>query len=128
MGAAWPMMTSFANLCRAAKNAACGKRTVQGAARFLAELEPEALRLQRELVADAWRPGRAVTFDIRDPKVRTIIAKPFRDRVVHHALIDVLEPGSMRRCCRARSRAGVATASTVRCGKRSGSCGGMDGS
>lgn len=88
----WATITSFANLCRAAQNAARGKRSVQGAARFLAQLEVEALHLQRELVAQSWRPGRAVTFDIRDPKVRTITAAPFRDRVVHHALIDVLEP------------------------------------
>jgi RNA-directed DNA polymerase len=92
MNAAWPTISSFANLCRAAKNAARGKRTVQGAARFLARLEPEALQLQRELAAELWQPGRPVTFDIRDPKVRTITAAPFRDRVVHHALIDVLEP------------------------------------
>jgi RNA-directed DNA polymerase len=88
----WQRITSFANLCAAAKNAARGKRTAQSAARFLSRLELEALRLQRELMDGSWRPGRAVQFDIRDPKVRTITAAPFADRVVHHALIDVLEP------------------------------------
>lgn len=93
MSTAWQTIVSFANLCRAAKNAVRGKRSVQGAARFLAQLEPEVLQLQRALVTGLWQPGRPVTFDIRDPKVRTITAAPFRDRVVHHALIDVLEPG-----------------------------------
>lgn len=89
---AWEEVTSFTNLCRAAKRAARCKRRVAGAARFLERLEPQALALQRELVGDTWRPGRAVTFVIRDPKLRTITAAPFRDRVVHHALIDPLEP------------------------------------
>lgn len=73
------------------RRAARCKRRVKGAARFLERLEPEALALQRELMEDSWRPGRPVTFTIRDPKVRTITAAPFRDRVVHHALIDPLE-------------------------------------
>jgi len=88
----WDKITSFANLCRAAQRAARSKRRVAGAARFLERLEPEVLALQRELLADEWRPSRAVQFTIRDPKERVITAAPFRDRVVHHALIDPLEP------------------------------------
>jgi len=88
----WHEITSFANLCRAAIRAAAGKRAVRGVARFLDRLEPEALALQRELRDGSYRPGQPVTFIVRDPKVREITAAPFRDRVVHHALIDVLEP------------------------------------
>ncbi|MFY9342888.1 MAG: reverse transcriptase domain-containing protein [Planctomycetota bacterium] len=88
----WQEITSFRNLCRAAHRAAAGKRGVAGVARFLARLEPEALALQRELRTGTYRPGRPVTYIVRDPKVREITAAPFRDRVVHHALIDVLEP------------------------------------
>ena len=87
----WDEITSFANLCRAAKRAARAKRRVAGAARFLERLEPEVLALQRELVEGRWRPSRPVRFTIRDPKERVITAAPFRDRVVHHALIDPLE-------------------------------------
>jgi hypothetical protein len=47
--------------------------------------------------AGDWRPGRAFTFEIHDPKLRTITAAPFRDRVVHHAVMDVLEPVLERR-------------------------------
>jgi len=88
----WDEITAFENLCRAAKRAARAKRGVRGAARFLERLEPEVLALQRELNAGEWRPGRCVQFVIRDPKERVITAAPFRDRVVHHALIDPLEP------------------------------------
>jgi retron-type reverse transcriptase len=97
VGNLWPSIVSFANLTRAARRAALGKRQVAGVARFLADLEPNVLRLQRELEAGVWQPGKAFTFEIHDPKTRTITAAPFRDRVVHHALIDVLEPHLERR-------------------------------
>ena len=61
-------------------------------AAFLANLEGEVLRLERELLAAAWRPGRYVEIAIRDPKSRMVSAAPFRDRVVHHALCAVIEP------------------------------------
>jgi len=32
------------------------------------------------------------TFIIRDPKTRKISKSDFRDRVVHHALVNILEP------------------------------------
>jgi len=92
VGRLWPSIVTFEHLRRSALRAARGKRRVRGVARFLADLEPELLALQRELVEDRWRPGRAYTFEIHDPKRRTITAAPFRDRVVHHALMDRLEP------------------------------------
>ena len=96
-GGLWDQVVAFENLRRAARRAARGKRHVAGAARFLADLEPEVLRLQRELASNTWRPGPAFRFEIHDPKRRTITAAPFADRVVHHALIDVLEPVFERR-------------------------------
>jgi hypothetical protein len=93
----WEQIASFGALCRAARRAALGKRRVAGVARWLADLEPNALRLERELQAGTWRPGRPTTFVIHDPKTRTITAAPFEDRVVHHALMDALEPLLERR-------------------------------
>ena len=87
----WAEITSFANLSRATRRAARGKRRTRDVARFLAQEELELLRLQRELQDGTWRPGRPTTFLIRDPKERVITAAPFRDRVLHHALIDPLE-------------------------------------
>lgn len=97
IGGVWDEIVSFTNLLRATTRAAAGKRTTKGVAAFLARREPELLALQRELVLGTWRPGEPTTFVIWDPKVRTITAAPFRDRVVHHALIDVLEPWLDRR-------------------------------
>src|SRR5262249_9952400 len=39
-----------------------------------------------------YRPGPYRTFVIREPKPRFISAAPYRDRIVHHALTQVLEP------------------------------------
>jgi hypothetical protein len=97
IGGVWETIVSFENLRRAARRAAAGKRQVKGIARFLERLEPELLALQRELGEGIWRPGTPTTFVVRDPKVREITAAPFRDRVVHHALIDPLEPYLDRR-------------------------------
>lgn len=93
----WDRIVSFDNLVRAARRAALGKRRVRAVARFLDRLEPACLELQRELAHGIWRPGRPLEFRIFDPKERVITAAPFRDRVVHHALIDVLEPIFERR-------------------------------
>jgi RNA-directed DNA polymerase len=83
---------SFRALGSAALRAARGKRKSASATAFLADLETECLRLERELLAGTWRPGRYVAFQIRDPKPRMVSAAPFRDRVVHHALCALVEP------------------------------------
>ena len=88
----FPGIASFTALEAAAQRAARGKRRKPGVAAFLARLEREVLRLERELLAGTWRPGRYVEIAVRDPKPRTVSAAPFRDRVVHHALCAVLEP------------------------------------
>lgn len=92
VGNLWPRVVNFGNLLDAAGRAAKGKRESRAAARFLERAEWEVLGLQREIEAGTWRPGRAATFEIHDPKRRTISAVPFRDQVVHHALIAVLGP------------------------------------
>ncbi|MGD8846761.1 MAG: reverse transcriptase domain-containing protein [Desulfobacteraceae bacterium] len=81
----------FDNLVRAADKAAMGKRQKPAVARFLFNLEPELLRLQEDLENGTYQPGRYVVFEIRDPKKRRICAAPFRDRVVHHAICNILE-------------------------------------
>ena len=88
----FPEIASFAALEAAAQRAARGKRRKPGVAAFLARLENELLRLERELLAGSWRPGRYVEIAVRDPKPRTVSAAPFRDRVVHHALCAAIGP------------------------------------
>lgn len=59
--------------------------------------ESEVLRLSAELAAGAWQPSGYRFFEIHDPKRRTIAAAPFADRVVHHALCNVMAPHLERR-------------------------------
>jgi|GEM_PF-1754586 len=69
-----------------------GKRGKVAGARFFADWEREVVRLERELREGSYRPGAYHYFHITDPKLRIVAAAPFRDRVVHHALVRVIEP------------------------------------
>ncbi len=85
-------ITSFENLLLAARRAQKGKRFVCGTAQFNLNLENELIQLQRELQEKTYRHGGYRDFIIYDPKQRLISAAPYRDRVVHHALCNVIEP------------------------------------
>jgi RNA-directed DNA polymerase len=85
-------ITSKENLYRAAFNAAKGKRYTDSSADFFFRLEDEIENLHRALAAETYSHGPYRQFTIRDPKKRLISAAPFRDRVVHHAVNDVIEP------------------------------------
>jgi hypothetical protein len=96
-GGLWERVVALPNLLAAARRAARGKREQAGVARFICDLEPQCLALERALREGSYRPGAPTTFTILDPKERTISAAPFRDRVLHHALMAVLEPVFERR-------------------------------
>jgi retron-type reverse transcriptase len=83
----------YAAWCKARRG---GKRNTESL-RFFHQLEPELFRLHEELVAGTWQPQPYRYFEIHDPKHRTISVAAFRDRVVHHALVNVLEPVYERR-------------------------------
>ena len=83
---------SFENLRVAAQKAQRGKRFQTEVAHFNFHLERELYRLQAELQTQTYRPGAYHAFHIYEPKLRKISAAPYRDRVVHHALCNVIEP------------------------------------
>ena len=97
VGDLWSSLTSFEYLLAAAENAARGKKRRPDVAAFVMNLEWEVLQLRRELLDGSYEAGPYRTFAIEDPKPRQISAAPFRDRVVHHALTQVLEPVFERR-------------------------------
>jgi hypothetical protein len=90
-------LTSWDNLLLAYKKAGAGKRRHPNVAAFEHRLEDNLLRLQHELRTQAYRPGKYESFYIHEPKRRLISAAPFRDRVVHHALCNLIEPIFERR-------------------------------
>ena len=85
-------VASFAALLAAERRARRGKRSRPDVARFVFHLETNLLELESELRSKtyAMRPYR--TFLVREPKSRRICAADYRDRVVHHAVCDVLDP------------------------------------
>ena len=85
-------ITSFENLLLAAKKAEKGKRFKRSTALFNLNLEKELLSLQRALIGGTYKHGAYRDFLIYDPKRRVISAAPYRDRIVHHALCNVIEP------------------------------------
>jgi retron-type reverse transcriptase len=96
-GRLFARILAFENLLSAERRAARGKRERAAVARFEFHLERELIALQEALQEGAYRPGAFCTFEVRDPKRRAICAAPFRDRVLHHAVCDVLEPVFERR-------------------------------
>jgi RNA-directed DNA polymerase len=82
---------SFENLFRAYKKAFKSTKNYE-ACIFTFNIEKELLLLQEELDTGNYLPGDYRYFTILDPKKREISVAPFRDRVVHHTLINILEP------------------------------------
>ncbi|MBL7169927.1 MAG: hypothetical protein ISS48_02835 [Candidatus Aenigmarchaeota archaeon] len=85
-------LCSFQNLSLAFKKAIKNKRYNHDVAKFELNLENELLQLKHELKTMTYRPHPLKRFIIRDPKTRVISSSHFRDRVVHHALCNMIEP------------------------------------
>ena len=91
IGGLWDRVVAFENLLLAYRKARRGKRGRIEVARFGCDLEVELLKLQAELNSGDY-PGSYRQFTLYERKPRVISAAPFRDRVVHHALMNVIEP------------------------------------
>lgn len=83
---------SLENLYDAAKKAQQGKRFQEDVVRFNLDLEKNILRLRRHLQQQTYQPEDYESFYIYEPKKRLISKAPYHDRVVHHALCNVIGP------------------------------------
>lgn len=81
-----------ANLRLAFWNAAKSKRAKADCRIFQERLDENVSSLRQELLSGSVTVGEYHTFTIHDPKERTICAASFRERVLHHALMNVCEP------------------------------------
>ena len=88
----WNELVATDNLFRAYKKASKGRRSRNDVATFEFNLEENIFELQDELQSGRYQHGDYHSFSIHDPKKRLISAANFRDRIVHHALVSVLEP------------------------------------
>ncbi len=91
-GNLWGQIITFENILLATKNAQKSKRFRPNILEFNFNLENEIINIQKELVSQTYEPAEYTVFKIIDPKPRQISAAPYRDRVVHHALCNIIAP------------------------------------
>jgi hypothetical protein len=68
------------------------KRNTQNALQFEVDYEHNLFRLKEQIENGTYYPGRSIAFIVNKPVKREIFAADFRDRVVHHWLINKLNP------------------------------------
>jgi hypothetical protein len=88
----YPRICAYDNLLAAFRKARRGKRSRADVAAFECNLDLELIELQEELLSGKYQPGGYRHFNIYEGKPRRISAAPFRDRVVHHALCNIIGP------------------------------------
>ena len=88
----WQELCSYDNLCLAFKKARKHKTLLYYVIEFENNLERNILLLRSELLFHCYCPKPLVSFIIKDPKTRRISKSDFRDRVIHHALCNIIEP------------------------------------
>jgi len=91
-GMSYTSLWVWENLWQANRKAAKGKRGGLPAATFEHQVADNLVQLQDDLRQQTYHPGAYHHFFIHEPKRRKISAAPFRDRVVHHALCNQIEP------------------------------------
>ena len=88
----WKELYSYENLIEAFKKARKHKTLKPYVQEFEKNLKDNILQLRMELVFYSYKPKPLETFILHDPKTRVISKSAFRDRVVHHALCNIIEP------------------------------------
>ena len=83
---------SIENLELAYYKASKRKKSANSYLFFRKNEEVNVQKIQERLLSGTWECGAYKQFRIFEPKERLITAAPFEDRIVHHALINVLEP------------------------------------
>lgn len=80
----------LADLFEAYANCRMNKRNTMNALSFELDYEQKLITLWGEINAGMYTPGSSIAFIVNKPVKREIFAADFRDRVVHHLLINKL--------------------------------------
>jgi len=88
----YEQLYSFRNLLHAFFKARKHKTKKYYIIEFGKNLITNLLQLKEELKNQTYKPKPLETFILRDPKTRKICKSDFRDRIVHHALCNIIEP------------------------------------
>jgi len=83
---------SMNNLANAWRKARKGKTKKIDVMEFEQNIRKNLLKLKEELLNQTYKPEPMKTFILRDPKTRKISKSTFRDRIIHHSLIRIIEP------------------------------------
>ncbi len=83
---------SFENLILAWKKARKGKTKNADIIKFEEDLFCNLMALHYELKFHAYKPRALQTFPLHDPKTRVILKSDFRDRVIYHAIVNIIGP------------------------------------
>ncbi len=85
-------IASHSNMMLAAKKAIKGNPNSVGGMIYMDYLQANTRLIAEQIMSGEYAPGRPKEFVIFEPKQRTISALPFCDRVVQHAINNVIEP------------------------------------
>lgn len=88
----YEVLCSKENLDLAFRKARKGKTLKNYVIKFENNLKENLLLLRTELLMRIYAPRHLTTFILRDPKTRKISKSDFRDRVIHHAICNIIEP------------------------------------
>jgi len=85
-------LTSYENLELAFTTARKRKTLKPYVMEFESNLESNLKQLKYELENLSYLPRQLTSFIVQDPKTRKISSSHFRDRVVHHAICNIIAP------------------------------------
>ena len=85
-------IVTIGNLREAYRKTAKGKKMTWGYLQFKEYAEANILLIQEELADGSYKIGRYREFTIYEPKPRLISALDFKDRLVQHAMCNVITP------------------------------------
>ncbi len=83
---------NLSNLLSAYRKARKGKTKKHYVIEFEENLAYNLKLLHDEIKNQTYTPKPLKTFILRDPKTRKISKSAFRDRIVHHAIVNIIEP------------------------------------
>ncbi|MPM91887.1 hypothetical protein SDC9_139021 [bioreactor metagenome] len=92
IGYLYDKICSLDNLILAYQKARKGKAKQYGVKLFEKDVNGNLIQIQQELLNLTYRTPEYKTYTVYDPKEREISCLPFSDRVVHHAIMNILEP------------------------------------
>jgi len=83
---------NYQRLYEAYERARKAKRYRNEVLQFSYALEENLIKLQNELIWHTYKVGEYNSFIVHDPKIRQIVALPFKDRIIQHSLNAAVEP------------------------------------